>query len=435
MFRRIFVLVSILIVAAVAPLTAQGVKLALLIPTLYGPNGLFVESDALLPSGETHSSHFNNSFQAGFSQFNISLGTQLATIPLPSPASGFTYTFDSSLGVFARSTASFGPLYTDRAETIGKGKYSFGVNQQFFSFDEIEGVDLSALQAVFTHDGAAPGGKADVVTTVNSIDTEIDQTTFFLTLGLSNRLDLSVAVPMVRTNMQIVSEATLQRLGTAGNNAVHFFGTELGGQGSQRTFTAGGSSSGIGDVILRLKRRTSKRAGAATAFGLDVRVPTGDEEDFLGTGAIGVKPFIAMSFGRGNVSPHINLAYQWNGDSVLAGDILEGTEGDMPDQAFYALGVDFGVSEKLTLAVDLLGQRVFDSPRLREETFVGLDAVGTTFPNFGFEDGDFNVTNGALGFKFNPAGQWLINAGVVFGLDNGGVRDEFTPLVGIEYSG
>lgn len=435
MLKKIFAVTTLCVVLSAVQVAAQGVKLALLIPTLYGPNGLFVQSDALLPSGATHSSHFNNSFQSGFSQFNISLGIQLASVPLPSPASGFTYTFNSSLGVFSRSTASFGPLYTDRAETIGRGKYSFGVNQQFFGFDEIEGLDLSAIPAVFTHDGAAPGGKADVVTTVNSITTEIDQTTIFFSVGLTNRLDLSVAVPMLRTDMQIVSEATVQRLGTAGNTAVHFFGTESGGQGSQQTFTAGGSASGVGDVIVRLKRMTSKRAASATAFGLDVRIPTGDEEDFLGTGAVGIKPFIAMSFPKGNVSPHLNLAYQWNGDSVLAGDVVEGTKEDLPDQAFYSLGVDFGISEKLTVAVDLLGQRVFDSPRLREETFVGLDAVGSTFPNFRFENGDFNVTNGALGFKYNPGGQWLFKFGAVFRLDDGGVRDEITPLIGIEYSG
>ena len=38
-------------------------RLAFFIPTLYGPQGLKVDSAALLPSGETHSAHFNSQFQ------------------------------------------------------------------------------------------------------------------------------------------------------------------------------------------------------------------------------------------------------------------------------------------------------------------------------------------------------------------------------------
>src|SRR5215471_18511645 len=107
-------------------------KLSLLIPTLFGPTGLKLQSQTLLPDGSTHSAHFNNAFQSEFTQFNIALASQLAAIPLPSPASGFTYTFDSSLGVFQRSTQSFGPILTERAETIGKGKFSSGISYQHF---------------------------------------------------------------------------------------------------------------------------------------------------------------------------------------------------------------------------------------------------------------------------------------------------------------
>src|SRR5690349_11238036 len=82
--------------------------LATLIPFLYGPRGLIVDSDAPLAGGVDHSAHFNSSFQSEFTQINVSIASQLLTLPLPSPASGFTYTFDPTLGVFTRSTQSFG---------------------------------------------------------------------------------------------------------------------------------------------------------------------------------------------------------------------------------------------------------------------------------------------------------------------------------------
>jgi len=183
-------------------------RLAFLIPNLYGPEGLKVNSTALLPSGETHSAHFNSAFQAEFTQFNIALAAQLAAIPLPSPASGFTYSLDPGLGVLKRSTQSFGPIYTERADTIGKHKFSVGINYQRFAFDTIEGVDLGAVPAVFTHDNAPTAlpvsGRSDVVGTRNSIDIAVDQATALFTLGLLDRLDISLAVPMIRVDMTVV---------------------------------------------------------------------------------------------------------------------------------------------------------------------------------------------------------------------------------------
>ncbi len=44
------------------------------------------------------------------------------------------------------------------------------------------------------------------------------------------------------------------------------------------------------------------------------------------------------------------------------------------------------------------------------------------------------MLNGALGFKVNLFGRLLLDTNVLFALDDNGVRDKVTPLVGIEYS-
>jgi hypothetical protein len=425
--------------AAVATLLATSAaaqsrdKLAFLIPTLYGPTGLVVDSEARLPSGETHSAHFNSAFQAEFTQFNIALASQLASVPLPTSASGFTYELDPALGVFKRSTTSFGPILAERAETIGKGKFSLGFSYQRFTFDTLEGLNLDQVPAVFTHDDPFPGGRADVVTTLNSIDARVGQATAFFTYGLLDRVDLSVAVPLVTVDMDVASDASVQRVGTAASPATHFFRDAGGGFGASRRYEGSGSASGIGDVIVRLKTTVYKGDASAVALGVDSRIPTGDEEDLLGSGAPGVKPFLAMSFGSKNVAPHLNVAYQWNGDSVLAGNVLGGTKGDMPDQVLYAAGVDVGLGEKVTLAVDVFGRYVIDSPRLRSTVFRTID-VGSTFPNIHFETGSFSVVDGAVGLKINLGGTLLADFNALFKLNDAGLRDTFTPLVGIEYS-
>jgi hypothetical protein len=406
--------------------------LATLIPNLYGSEGLFVESEARLPDGSTHSAHFNSAFQSQFTQFNIALASQLASIPLPSPASGFTYEFEPTLGIFQRTTDSFGPVYADRAETIGKGKFTISTAYQNFRFDRIEGLDLDSLPAVFTHDGAAPGGRADVVTTTNSIDASVDQFAFFATYGLTARLDVSLAVPFVNAKLTVVSDTVVRRIGTAANPAVHFFEQPEVFYGDERTFVKSDTASGVGDLIVRLKGTALKKAHAGLALALDFRFPTGDELDLLGSGAWGLKPFAAFSW-SGRVSPHLNLGYQWNGNSVLAGDVMTGRKADVPDQLLWTAGLDIAVSRRMTLAADFLGRRVFDSPRLESTTFHALDGA-TTFPDIRFETASFNEMSGAVGLKLNAVGNMLIDFNVLFALDNNGLRDKLIPLVGIEYT-
>jgi hypothetical protein len=428
--------IALVLVAALCLPTrgaAQSPKLGLLIPNLYGPNGLIVDSLASLPDGSTHSAHFNASFQSEFGQFNVALATQLITVPFPSPASGYTYSLDESLGVFTRSTQSFGPILTDRAETIGKGKFTIGFTYQNFSFDEIEGVPLGSIPAVFTHDGAElGGGRSDIVITQNRIRTEVTRFIAFLNYGLTDRFDVSAAIPIVDTTLSATSDATINRIGTAGSPLTHFYADGQGGVGTTRQYQVSGSATGLGDILLRLKGNIVK--GGATGVGLlvDVRSPTGDEEDLLGSGAWGVRPALALSWSLGKVSPHINLGYQWNGESVLAGDIATSRKEDLPDQFIYAGGVEIGVSKALTLVFDFLGQRVSDSPRFVQTTFTAAD--GTTYPQVGFERGSFYVNDAAVGLKLNLVGRLLLDANVLIKLNDSGLRDDISPLVAFEYS-
>lgn len=408
-------------------------KLAYLIPYLFGTDGLQVDSDAPLPGGGTHSAHFFSSSFASFTQFNSAMATQLSSVPLPSPASGFTYSFDSETGVFARSTQSFGPIMSDRAETIGGKKFTLGFSYQRFSFDSIEGMDLENVDAVFTHDDFQQGGgKADVVTTLNAINVSIDRFTAVLTYGLADRLDVSLALPIVRTDLGVTSVAIIQRVGTSGDPAVHYFNDGSGGYGNSKVFSTQGSASGIGDIIFRFKANAMRREITGIAAGVDVRAPTGDEENLLGSGAAGVKPFVAISVAHKKISPHVNLAYQWNGESLLGGDVVAGTKADLPDQFLYVIGADIGVSPRLTVAFDLIGQRVIDSARLVTGKFT--TSTGQAFPDFQFVDGSFNETTAAFGFKMNAGGRLLVDFNVGVKLDDGGLRDNITPLLGFEYS-
>lgn len=407
--------------------------LATIFTDLYGPGGLKVDSLATLPGEQPHTAHFNSDFQSNFSQFGTALVSQFVSLPLPSPTSGFTYEFDPSLGIFQRTTRSFGPILADRADTLGARRVSLGFAFQRFTFDSIEGLDLNNVPAVFTHDNAALlGGREDVVTTSNQIHASVNQSTVYLTMGVTEHFDVSLAVPFITNSLKVVSTATIQRLGTT-NPLTHFYRQSDGDVGVERVFDAQGESSGVGDLMIRMKHTLRKTATSGMAAGLDLRVPSGDAMNLLGTGTAGVQPFAIWSGTYGQVSPHVNVSYRWNGSSVLAGNPETGVSGDFPDSFGYAAGAEIGATPRITMAFDLIGRYTIDAERLQQETFHALDGH-STFPNIAFTHDSFNSLSGTAGVKAMIADRLLVTGNVLFSLDEHGVRDRVTPLIGVEYS-
>jgi hypothetical protein len=433
-------IVAIALAGAPSKSLAQSIEargLVTLIGQVFGPRGLTVDSLAALPDGSNHFAHFNSDFQTNFRRFNIALASQLSALPLPSPASGFTYRFDSETGTFVRSTQSFGPILAERAETIGRGKMLLGSNLQVFSFDSLDGVDLQHVPAVFTHDDAyLGGGRTDVVVTDNAIKLSVSQVTGVVTYGLTDRLDLSFAIPVVTTRLAVASTAVIHRFGTMRREAAHFFADSSapGGIGDLREFAASGWSTGMGDVLVRTKQTVLRRGHNGFAAGAEVRIPSGDEYDLLGSGAWGAKPFMALSFGTGRVSPHVNVAYQWNGESVLAGDASRRIADDLPDRLQVTAGFDAGINQRVSVAVDVLAERVLGSPQLVITQFTASGDLGTAvFQNIGFNDRNYVICNGAAGMKFAFRDGLLANFNVRFSAGGDGLADRVTPLVGIEY--
>ena len=340
------------------------------LPNIYGGT-----QGILLPPGTPgeHAAHFleTSEFTENFLPLNKAIATQLALLPIVSPASGFTYSFDKSTGVHTRTAQSFGPVYSERGETIGKKKIFFGINYQRFRFDKIDGLDLHKLPGVLLH---IPAGRAtqDVMRTENNFDLKMDQFTLFGTVGITNRLDISVAVPIVDVRFNASANATIFRIPSGADDCpggsttpCHFFNVNDPLNSTRQTFSKRATATGLGDVTIRVKHNVLRRESMAMSILTDIRTPSGDEKNFLGSGAVGIKPFLALTLRRGVVSPHFNIGYQWNGKSLLAGSLINGVKGSLPNQFFYTVGADVGMAKRLTFATDPGPTTVRRQPRSR----------------------------------------------------------------------
>lgn len=431
------------------------------IPNLFGPEGLTLANNPQFP----HYAHFVGSAQQTLNQgVGTAIATQLAVLPIISPSSGFTFSYDSASGVFVRSTASFGPVYSERADTIGRGKISFGLGYQRFRFDSLDGINMHNIPAVFTHvPGTGPGGaiepfEVDVIKTSNNLNLNMDQTILYGTVGITDRLDVSVAIPLVSVRFGATSDASIIQVSgpsfvaTPGGNPIpnpHHFPNG----GLTNSYSSTGTAFGIGDVTIRIKQNVFQSGGLNIAAAVDVRAPSGNARDFLGSGAAGIKPFIAISGGK-RLSPHLNMGYQWNGSSILAGNITGTTVGEtnqvatiqtgqatasqLPSQYFYSLGADYAATKRLTLNFDYLGQVLVHAPRVFESTLTTANVPGgsgaLTLPTITAGKDTIGLNNAALGFKYNLVDRLLLTANVLVPMDNKGLRQTVTPLIGVSYA-
>jgi len=152
---RAFVIASgtVLALVVTSPFArAQDIPLAQLLPDLI-LREIVLQSPPLtqpifgFPVGFTHQAHFspleandlNNPVVGIVQSFNSQMATQFSTFPLGSSTGGLTYVFDESVGTFRRGSRSFGPLFAERALTIGRRKLSAGFNYQRTRYDTFEG--------------------------------------------------------------------------------------------------------------------------------------------------------------------------------------------------------------------------------------------------------------------------------------------------------
>ncbi len=367
--------------------------------------------------------------------FNQSIVSQLSTLPLGSSAGGFSYTFDQSLGTYTRNTNSFGPAFAERAVTIGRGRFNVGANYQHATFSSYEGTSLDTgdIRFYLTH---LPGGgqffEGDVVQAALNMKLKTDTFTMFGNYGVTDRLDVGVAVPIVHANLDASIDASVLRLATGDTGPTSTIHTFAGGANTE-TFSDQGSASGIGDIVLRAKYHFLKSAGGGLAVAFDLRTPTGDESNLLGTGTTQAKFLLVASRASERFSPHVNIGFTASGDS--SSEFMH-----ISDEFNYTGGTEIIVSPTVTIAADLVGRQLRNSGRLVEtdKTFNWVTQAGvagsTTVTEFASESGSLNLLLGSLGVKFNPIGNLLISANVLFPLTDAGIRSKAVPVIGFDYA-
>ena len=93
-----------------------------------------------------HQAHFTSASVATFGLLVKQLAPSAADFPAISTVPGFTFHYNPQLQVFERSSSSLGPVYVERPQTLGAGKFDLGVSYLSVSFEDLDGKSLDQLK-------------------------------------------------------------------------------------------------------------------------------------------------------------------------------------------------------------------------------------------------------------------------------------------------
>jgi hypothetical protein len=307
------------------------------------------------------------------------LQVNLSTIPIASSSSGFVYRLDPELGTVSRVSDSFGTFFVERAMTSGEGRASFGASATTAGYDRLDGFSLRDGSLLTTANRFADE-PVPFDTEALTLRIRTSTLTFFGTYGVTDRLEIGGALPVVQMTID-GSRLNVYR----GESFVQASGTA--------------SASGMADVALRAKYLLAASGTGGFAAAAEVRLPTGDEELWLGAGRASLKVMGIGSVESGRVGAHGNLAF---------------VRGGVTDEVDASGAMTFAATPRVTIAGELLVRRLSD---IRQAI-----AVSALHP----------ASDGVLTERLAP-GSSVLTGEILWRLGKAGLTAPFAPTISIDY--
>jgi len=327
------------------------------------------------------------------------LQANLATLPVASSSGAFVYRLNPELGTVQRPTQTFGPFFLERALTAGRGQASFGATVQQFHFTSLDGHNLRDGSLVTTanqfRDETTP---FDVDQLTLNIDASV--ATLYGTVGVTDRMEVGFAAPMV--SLRIDGSRVNRYRGRAFTQAA-----------------ASGRAIGFADMVLRSKYTLYSDQATAFAAAVDVRLPTGRDQDLLGAGSTSVKLAAIGSVEDGPVSAHANAGM---------------TRGGLANEFSYGVSVAYAATGKLSLGAEVLGRWIDSSGHLVTTTAAHPLLAGVDTIRLAGDSSTLRMLTAVPGLKWNLSATWVLAANVSFPLTSGGLTAPITPFIGLDYA-
>jgi hypothetical protein len=383
-----------------------------------------LSNDTALGSGQAGTQALQTATAVATS-LNIAMASQVSQLPVASASAGTVVVYK---GGVPETFNNLGPILTDRGQTIGKGRVFIGFSGSQYVFDNIDKNPLSTLPFAFSRAAYLGGTLQSTTYTTEGLRLafKLNQYVGIATVGLSNKVDVSAIIPFERVSLGATTGQSTNYVVNSSNALVYQY-TKPGSYSS-------GIADGIGDATFNVKTMISNGERSSFAAEMNVRTPTGDDLNFLGSGAWGFNPYLIYSY-LAKFSPHAKIGYQWNTKTELNNPKgISGGNQSLPGGLVYDVGGDYAMMRRMTVAVDLLGSQFLNTPAIATSSVAvtGLPS-GTSVITSTPVTSSYSVNNFSAGLKISPVGNLVLAGNVLVQLNKNGLHTRPTPLVGISY--
>jgi hypothetical protein len=169
---------------------------------------------------QAHGDHFvpsavsENGSLIGFITGAIS--TSVGNLPIGATSGGVSFKFEG--GVPVKTSTSAGPIFAERAQTLGRGRSIVGIGRNTFHFTSLRGVPLDDIELIFTHENVnfagcdsiqggdcskmgIPNLENDIMQFRLNLNLNIAVTNVYATYGVTDRLDVGFVLPLVSARL------------------------------------------------------------------------------------------------------------------------------------------------------------------------------------------------------------------------------------------
>jgi hypothetical protein len=322
----------------------------------------------------------------------------LATSPIATSSSGFVYRLDPEIGTVSRVSDSFGTFFVERAMTSGRGRASFGVSASTAGYDQLDGLNLRD-GTLLTTAARLADESAPFDTEALTLKIRTSTLTFFGAVGVTDRLEISGAVPLVQMNLD-GSRLNVYR----GDSFVQATGSA--------------SASGLADIAVRAKFRLVASRTGGLAAAAEVRLPSGDEQLLLGAGSPALRLMGIASAESGAVGAHANF-------SIVRGGVS--------DEIAGSGAITIAASPTVTVAGELLFRRLSDVRQIVAVSADHPERVGVLTQRLAPGLSVPILSSAVTGVKWNVGGTFVLTGEVLWRIGKAGLTAPFTPTLSFDY--
>jgi hypothetical protein len=159
--------------------------------------------------------------------------------------------------------------------------------------------------------------------------------------------------------------------------------------------------------------------GNGLAAAVDLRLPTGRQEELIGAGSTSVKFSGVGSIESGRTTFH------------AVGGV---TVGGLAREETYGGALALAASDRITVIGEVIGRRIGDLGRVSAVTAPNPRIAGAEAIRLVPDGSAVQMLAAVPGVKWNIADTWIVVANVSLPITNGGLTSKATPFIALDYA-